>query len=90
MGERIKVPLDGKKRGVHPDRKIGGPTLSLLELTPDLEEASRSPAPITSTATLYNELTKGSSWILTSVSGAPRLYVSSTHMNQAQSRESTR
>jgi hypothetical protein len=60
MGERIKVPLDGRKKGVHLDRKRGGSALLLLELTPNIEEASRSPALITNTTTRYNELTEES------------------------------
>jgi hypothetical protein len=48
--ERKKVPLDEMKKRVHPYGKRGGPTLSLLDPTPD--QTSRSP---TST-------TNGASW----------------------------
>jgi hypothetical protein len=35
LGERKKIPLDKMKKGVHPYGKRGGPTLPLLEPTPD-------------------------------------------------------
>jgi hypothetical protein len=40
LDERKKVPLDEMKKGVHPYGKRGGPTLPLLEPTPD--QVSRS------------------------------------------------
>jgi hypothetical protein len=55
--ERKKVPLDEMKKGVHPYRKRGGPTLPLLEPTPD--QASRSPTSTTNSATRYDKLTRG-------------------------------
>jgi hypothetical protein len=41
LDERKKVPLYEMKKGVYPYGKRGGPTLLLLEPTPD--QASRSP-----------------------------------------------
>lgn len=55
--ERKKVPLDEMKKGVHPYGKRGGPTLPLLEPTPD--QASRSPTSTTNGATRYDELAGG-------------------------------
>jgi hypothetical protein len=56
---RKKVPLDGRKNGVHPGGKRRGPTLSLLDPTPDREKALRSLTPITNPATRYDELAGG-------------------------------
>jgi hypothetical protein len=56
LDERKKVPLDEMKKGVHPYGKRGGPTLLLLELTPD--QASRSPTSTTNGGTRYDELAK--------------------------------
>jgi hypothetical protein len=52
--ERKKIPLDEMKKGVHPYGKRGGPTLPLLEPTPD--QASRLPMSTTNGATRYDEL----------------------------------
>jgi hypothetical protein len=54
--ERKKVPLD-EMNGVHPYGKRGGPTLSLLEPSPD--QASRSPTSATNSVMRYNELDGG-------------------------------
>jgi hypothetical protein len=55
--EMKKVPFDEMKKGAHPYRKRGGPTLSLLEPTPN--QASMSPTSTTNYATRYDELTGG-------------------------------
>jgi hypothetical protein len=55
--ERKKVPLDKMKKGVHMYGKRGGPTLQLLEPTPD--QASWSPTSTTNSVTRYDELTGG-------------------------------
>jgi hypothetical protein len=55
--ERKKIPLDEMKKGVHPYGKRGGPTLPLLEPTPD--QASRLPTSTTNGATRYDELAGG-------------------------------
>jgi hypothetical protein len=52
--ERKKLPLDEMKKKVHPYGNKGGPTLLLLEPTPD--EASRSCTSTTNGATRYDEL----------------------------------
>jgi hypothetical protein len=52
--KRKKVLLDEMKKGMHPYEKKGGPTLPLLEPTPD--QASRSPTSTTNGATRYDEL----------------------------------
>jgi hypothetical protein len=49
--------MDGMKKGVHPYGKRGGPTLLLLEATPN--QASRSPTSTTNSATRYDELAGG-------------------------------
>jgi hypothetical protein len=54
--ERKKVPLD-EMNGVLPYGKRGGPTLSLLEPSPD--QASRSPTSTTNGVMRYNELDGG-------------------------------
>jgi hypothetical protein len=45
------------KKGVHPYGKRGGPTLPLLEPTPD--QASSSPTSTTNDSTRYDELAGG-------------------------------
>jgi hypothetical protein len=55
--ERKKVLLNEMKKGVHPYGKRGGPTLQLLELTPD--QASMSPTSTTNGAMRYDELAGG-------------------------------
>jgi hypothetical protein len=55
--ERKKIPLDEMKKGVHSYGKRGGPTLPLLEPTPD--QASRLPTSTTNGATRYDELAGG-------------------------------
>jgi hypothetical protein len=55
--ERKNVPLDEMKKGVHPYGQREGPTLSLLEPTPD--QTSRSPTSTTNGATRYDELAGG-------------------------------
>jgi hypothetical protein len=57
LDERKKIPLDEMKNGVHPYGKRGGPTLSLLEPTPD--QASRLHTSTTNGATRYDELAGG-------------------------------
>jgi hypothetical protein len=56
-GERKKTPLDEIKKGVHPYGKRGGPTLPLLESTPD--QTSRLPTSTTNGATRYDEFAGG-------------------------------
>jgi hypothetical protein len=55
--KRKKVPLDEMKKSVHPYGKRGGPTLLLLDPTPD--QASRSPTSTTNGAMRYDELARG-------------------------------
>jgi hypothetical protein len=55
--ERKKVLLDEMKKGAHPYRMRGGPTVLLLEPTPN--QASMSLTLTTNGATRYNELTRG-------------------------------
>jgi hypothetical protein len=55
--EMEKVPFDEMKKWVHPYGKRGGPTLPLLEATPD--QHSRSPTSTTNSATRYDELAGG-------------------------------
>jgi hypothetical protein len=57
LDERKKIPLDEMKKGMHPYGKRGGPTLPLLESTPD--QASRLPTSTTNGATRYDELAGG-------------------------------
>jgi hypothetical protein len=55
--ERKKIQLDEMKKGVHPYGKREGPTLPLLEPTPNQD--SRLPTPTTNGATRYDELAGG-------------------------------
>jgi hypothetical protein len=54
--ERKNVPLDEMKNGVHPYGKRGGPTLTLLEPTPDQAHLCRQPTAPRDTTSSLEEL----------------------------------